>query len=197
MGTSGPKSNRIVLTFQEPLLGTAPGNKEIYSKFIATKAAKLDETNDEVESCPTLEEATTGFHRTENGEPFLYNYQVKGFFKDACSALARAPDTASGKLKAYKKTIDGLLFVRPRRLLLQLSGELTTLERPLRASTAQGERIALARSESAPIGTTVTFELLNLGVSETLIREWLTYGELRGLGQWRNAEYGRFEYTWS
>ena len=187
------KTSRVTLTFLEPLLGTAPGDKEIYAKFIATKAASG--TEDEVESCPTLENATTGFHRDASG-PFLYDYQIKGFFKDACSMLARVKDSASNKLKAYKKTIDGLLFIQPRRVYLNLSGPITTLERPLRAQTAQGERIALARSEAAPAGTTVTCELLNLGIAEELIKEWLTYGALRGLGQWRNASFGKFEYLW-
>jgi len=183
------KTVRVTLTFLEPLLGTAPGDPEIYAKFIAMKAA--DVNADELQTCPTLENATTGFHRDQNGV-FLYDYQVKGFFKDACSMLARVKDTASSKLKAYKKVIDGLLFVQPRRVYLNLSGPITTLERPLRAQTAQGERIALARSEAAPVGTTLTCELLNLGIADETIKEWLTYGALRGLGQWRNSSWGRF-----
>jgi len=45
-------------------------------------------------------------------------------------------------------------------------------------------------------GTAMAFTVQVLGgVSESLLREWLDYGALRGLGQWRNASYGRFTYT--
>lgn len=68
-------------------------------------------------------------------------------------------------------------------------------ERPLRAQTAQGERIALARSDTCPPGTVIEFDLVILGgVSEALLREWLDYGALRGLGQWRNSGKGRFSH---
>jgi hypothetical protein len=63
----------------------------------------------------------------------------------------------------------------------------------LRAQTAQGERIALAASESAPAGTTAEFSVVLLDPRlESLIRELLDYGELRGLGQWRSSGKGRF-----
>jgi hypothetical protein len=53
----------------------------------------------------------------------------------------------------------------------------------------------LARSDSAPAGTSIEFNLLILGgVSHKLLIEWLEYGKLRGLGQWRNAGWGRFSY---
>lgn len=38
----------------------------------------------------------------------------------------------SGKLTAYKKIIDGLIFVGPRQIPLTLSGEMTECQRPLR-----------------------------------------------------------------
>jgi hypothetical protein len=31
-------------------------------------------------------------------------------------------------------------------------------------------------------------------VSKALLEEWLTYGALRGLGQWRNSGHGSFTY---
>jgi hypothetical protein len=30
---------------------------------------------------------------------------------------------------------------------------------------------------------------------EGIIREWLDYGKLRGLGQWRNSGKGRFSWV--
>ena len=194
------KIAKVTVVFKEPVLGTIGGNKEIYSKYILSKAPPAkegDEPNNELETLPTLEDVTTGFHRTSDGKPFIYNYAAKGFFKAACGSLRRVPDTASAKVRAFLKIIDGTIFVRPRQMLLNLSGPLFMLERSIRVQTAQGERVALARSEAAPAETTMEFEVVNMGaVPNSVIQEWLTYGAFSGFGQWRNAEYGRFEYTW-
>ena len=186
---------RVILTFTEPLLGTIPLNKEVYGDYIASRVSGVDAL-DEIK---TIEEATekgtTGFHRL-NGAPAIYDYAVKGLFKDAAGMLRRVPGTLSAKLTAYKKIIDGLVFVKPRLIPLELASELGILERPLRAQTAQGERVSLARSEIAPVGTTLTFSVQVLGkdVTEDTLREWLDYGALRGMGAWRNASWGRFGY---
>lgn len=188
---------RVTLTFTEPLLGTAPLNKEVYTDYVGSKSPNGDETlGEEVESLQeSIEKGMTGFHR-EEGKPFLYDYVIKGFFKDACSMLRRDKESGSAKIAAYKKIIDGMVFVKPRRILIDVAGEIGTLERPLRAQTAQGERIALACSETVPVGSTIAFRVLTMGdVKEKALNEWFTYGALRGLGQWRNAGYGAFTYT--
>ena len=151
---------------------------------------------DEIDSVPdAIEKGTTGFHRDEDGAPILYDYVIKGFFKDAAGMLRRVPDTKSSKLTSYKKVIDGLVFVRPRTIPIQNGGEIGILERPLRAQTAQGERVALSRSEMIPAGAKITFTLDLLdGKLEPAVREWLDYGAMRGLGQWRNGGYGTFTY---
>lgn len=188
---------RIKITFIEPLLGTVSKDPEVYAAYIASKAALTDEElAEELETVEKVEEkGWTGFHQVD-GKPILYNYVIKGFFKDACGMLRRVRGTQSAKLRAYKKVIDGLIFVSPRRIPINLNGhEMGILERPLRASTAQGERIALARSDTCPPGTMIEFEIEVLGgLSEETLREWLNYGKLRGLGQWRNAGYGSFTY---
>lgn len=194
---------KVTLTFTEPLLGAVPKDKDIYASYIATRAAKRDDLSpeqledvmdEEINSVEHLEEkGWTGFH-TLNG-PFLYEYVLKGFFKDACGMLRRVPGTRSKKITAYKKIIDGLVFVHPRRIYLDLSDDLFVIERPLRGQTAQGERVALARSDAAPAGTMIEFTVSVLGqVIREDLEEWLDYGSLRGLGAWRNASWGRFEY---
>lgn len=189
---------KIKFTFTEALLGTVTKDPDIYKAYIASKAALTD--NQLAEELATVEKVEekgwTGFHMVD-GQPILYDYVIKGFFKDACGMLRRVRGTESAKIKAYKKVIDGLVFVTPRQIPLNLNGlEMGTLERPLRAQTAQGERVALARSDTCPPGTTLEFTVNILGVvKEPLLREWLDYGKLRGLGQWRNAGFGRVEYT--
>ena len=123
------------------------------------------------------------FPRTEDGVPFCWDYQIKGFFKDACSSLRRVPGTRSSKLTAFKKVIDGTIFVGPRVIPFELpeGASCGRCERPLRASTAMGERIALAASETVPAGTTLDFEVLVMNPKDAeTVREWLDYGQLRG-----------------
>lgn len=194
---------QTVVTFTEELLGTVPKSKDLYRQYIIERALRegVELTEEQIEEeLRTVEEMEekgwTGFHEA-NGGPILYDYVVKGFFKDACGMLRRVSDTRSKKLTAYKKVIDGLIFVTPRFISLNLNGgKMGTNERPLRASTAQGERVALARSDTCPVGTTMEFVISILGVvKEPLLREWLDYGELRGFGQWRNSGLGRFTYV--
>lgn len=68
-----------------------------------------------IEGMDAVEDATTCFSRTEDGVPFCWDYQIKGFFKDACSSCARARYRSS-KLTAFKKVIDGTVFVEQRKI---------------------------------------------------------------------------------
>ena len=177
-----------------------PGDPEIYGNWIASKAPEPENGAEEVgviEGMDTVEDATTCFPRTEDGVPFCWDYQIKGFFKDACSALRRVPGTRSSKLTAFKKVIDGTVFVEQRRIPVQLpeGAECGRCERPLRASSASGERVALAASETVPAGTVLEFSILVMNPKDAeTVREWLDYGALRGLFQWRNSGKGRFEW---
>ena len=186
------------LTFLEEVLGTASNNPEIHSEYIASKAPTVESADEEVAAINVdeeIEKSMTVFPRNEDGTPILFDYQVKGFFKDACGVLRRVPGSKSSKIKAYKKEIDGLLFIAPRMIPLDMPGPMGECQRPLRASTAQGERIALAHSEAAPAGTTIEIEIQCMTKDMyDLARECLEYGKLRGIGQWRNSGKGRFIY---
>lgn len=204
------KNMKVKITFLEEVLGTSPANTEVYRDFIGSKAPDAAKLADEVAALGADTVANLGrtvFPRDENGQPFLYDYQIKGFFKDACSMLARCagkdPETGkkipvneSSKMTAYKKVIDGTIFVSPRKIHLQFQGGQTgELQRPLRAQTAQGERVSLACSETCPEGTVAEFTVCCLNdKDEAAVREWLDYGVLRGIGQWRNSGKGRFAW---
>lgn len=193
------KKLKVKITLLEECLGTSSSSPEIHREFIASKAPDAKTTEEEVEALGVDEfvnKSMTVFPRID-GVPFIYDYQIKGFFKDSCSALSRVPDSKSAKLKAHKKIIDGTIFVFPRKIAYVLpdGGKVASCQRPLRAQTAQGERVALANSETVPEGTTITFEIHILNDShESVVREWLDYGMLRGLGQWRNSGKGRFSW---
>ena len=192
------KTMHIRINFLEPILGTWPADPQVAEKYIASKAPDAGTITDEIAATSVeevTEKAMTIFPRNENGQPALYDYQIKGFFKDACGMLARVKSTRSSKIRAYKKIIDGLIFTSPRMIPLEVQGEIGNCQRPLRAQTAQGERVSLANSEELPAGTTAEFyvDLLD-DAHEDLVLEWLEYGKLRGLGQWRNSGKGRFEF---
>lgn len=191
------KKMTVKLTFTEMLLGTSSANPELHSEFIASKAPDANLREEEIATlgADAVEKKEMTVFPRENGNPFLYDYQIKGFFKGVCGFLRRAPGTEASKIKAYKKVLDGLLFIGPRKVLIDLSGPVGNCQRPLRAETLQGERIALANSETVPAGSTVVFDILMIEPGlEKFVREALDFGALSGIGQWRNAGMGR--YLW-
>lgn len=146
----------IRITFIEPILGTSPANEDLYREFIGSKAPDAGSIEDEVAALgadAVTEKGMTVFPRLRDGTPFLYDYQIKGFFKDTCGGLRRVDGMVSSKIKAYKKEIDKLIFPEPRRIPISFSGEIGECQRPLRAQTVQGERISLAISEEIPEGS--------------------------------------------
>lgn len=193
------KKLKVRLTFTEPLLGSSPNNEEIYEDFIGSKAPNAATMEEEIESiglAAVKEKGMTVFPRMDDGvTPFIYDYHIKGFFKDSCGGLRRVKDSKSSKIKAYKKEIDKLIFPKPRCIPIMNYGEIGKCQRPLRAMTMQGERVSLACSEEIQAGAFIEFSILILSDDlEAVVREWLDYGELAGFGQWRNSGKGRF--TW-
>lgn len=202
------KTLKVKVTFVEPVLGTWPSNQNIAREFIASKAPDASTIEDEVAALgadAVADKGMTVFPRNEEGQPVLYDYQVKGFFKDSCGMLGRIGGKTetgkkkavneSGKLTAYKKVIDGLIFVEPRMIPINMAGEMTECQRPLRAQTAQGERVSLANSEEIPAGSWCEFDVILMDEAhEKVVIEWLYYGRMRGIGQWRNSGKGRFIY---
>lgn len=200
---------KVSATFIEPLLGTASGNPELHAEFISAKARSAEDSAEEVAAIPVDEQitkASTVFPRDEQG-PFLWDYQVKGFLKEAIGTLAELGEVTGISKWTYKRTVDSLLFVSPRKVRLtaadgQPCSKTVMLQRPLRAETMQGPRVALANSEQLPAGTRIAFEITRveggekskLKLSDETLRAALDYGALRGLGQWRNASFGRFSW---
>lgn len=199
------KKIRIKATFLQKVLGSNPASPEVYSDYIASKSPAPNNEGDKlaVEALESNEKPdrtgiTVFLKDPKTGVPYLRDYLVLGFFKAACSALQRMKGEAcaaeSSKLKAFKKVIDGCINVYPMNIPFEDYGEIAVCERPLRAQTMQGERVALAASEVIPEGSTITFEVVCPNIYEAVIYEWLNYGKTRGLGQWRNAGNGRFSY---
>lgn len=194
---------RVKLTTIDEMLGSQPNDKEIHRTYIASKAPDATTLEEEVAAVgvdAVDEKGTTVFPRDKDGNLIVYNYQIKGFFKSACSALRKVPKTKSSKCKAYKKLIDLNIFVYAdendvsnRMIPINYDGEIGTCQRTLRAQTMQGERISLASSEMIGAGATIEFDVVCLNKDdEELVKEWLDYGRYNGLGQWRNSGKGAF-----
>lgn len=151
--------------------------------------------------------------------PFYYNYQIRGFFKDSCGLLTKADDvdengkklgaTESAKVKAYKKVIDGCIFVFPRRIAIDIpefyvdddgitivpskneDGSLKIIQRPIRTSGPSGERTAIAASEMIPAGSRIKFTIGMTSLKfKPAVVEWLNYAVVHGISGWRNSGLG-------
>lgn len=198
------KKLQVTIELIEEMLGTANSDPKIHEEFIASKAPDAASREEEVEALgveAVVEKGKTIFPK-EDGKPFVYSYQIRGFFKAAAGFLQRCKGEKfaahTNKIKAYKKAIDGCIFVEPRKIMIEMpeGAEIGDCQRPLRAQTAQGERVALANSETVPAGSKLTFTIIILSDTyEAAVREWLDYGRYHGLGQWRGSGKGAF--LWS
>lgn len=195
-------SKKIEIEFTEPLLGTLAADPKLHERYIASLAPDAPSRAEEVAALgaeEVNERALTVFAYDDDGDPMLWDYQIKGFLKENAGILKKQTGSPldAKTWRAHKKNIDNQVFLEQRRIKLVMprGREVGMLERPLRASTPQGERVALAASEKVPDGTTMRFDLLMF--DESLwpgIQAILDFGRFKGIGQWRNAGYGRFEW---
>jgi hypothetical protein len=202
------KIMKIRITLTEEMLGTKAANKDVFADFIASKAPDGDTRKQELDTAEHREEAgTTVFHRDPaTGNPILWDYQVKGFLKEAANIMRQTYEEGEAEEGAKKKRnpwgsakskFDNMVFVFPRIISMGSFAKLDVCERPLRAETMQGPRVSLARSEIIPAGTSFDVEIRLLPgspVTEKMVKQCLDYGALKGIGQWRNSGKGRF--TW-
>jgi hypothetical protein len=194
---------KVKLTLIEEMLGTASQNKEVHAEFIASKSKDADKVKEELGALPSeelMEKAVTVFHRDADGKPILFDYQIKGFLKEAIGIMLELSDkeVKVGKTKlskfTFKRVVDNYVFVSPR--IIRIAGDVGPLcTRPLRADTMKGERVSLASSETIPAGSVIECEVswLSDSLSE-IVKAALDYGKLKGLGQWRNSGKGRFAW---
>ena len=187
-----------------PILGSLPANRELRSTYITSKAPMIG-TNDEDANIPQIENENglTVFNRNNLDQLCIMGYQVKGFFKAAFSAIR-----SQYRIYAYKSKVDLMLFVEPRFIPLLRDGkpimqEDDLLERPIRLNFKGAEYTSLKASEMVLDPWSVEIEISLLPTEQkkgdkSAPLDWkavetaLEYGQYHGLGQWRNADYGRF-----
>ena len=192
---------KVKITLNVEMLGTACQNKEVHEEYIASKSKDAEKVKEELGALPSeelMEKAVTVFPRDNDGTPFLYDYQFKGFIKESFRIILELADGITvGKAKLSKwtcdKMVDNHVDVFPRKIKLVPTGAICT--RPLRAKTPKGERISLASSETIPAGSEFEVEIVtDHPVLDEMVVKALNRGMKKGLGQWRNSGKGRF--TW-
>lgn len=194
----------------EPMLGTVPKNKKIFTDFVQEKMGEFQgkplktegEMQEEIESCPdACEKTSTGFHTDVFGI-FIYNYMILGNIKANIACLI---SNGLCKVNAYKKASDLFVKVGPRKIRfyrdedehpIQYADD--TLERSIRAMTAKGERVFLGKSDVVNAGARFKFEVELIKNDRGLIPEVLVqalkFSKHNGLGQWRGSGgFGRFK----
>lgn len=193
---------RIRCTLLTELLGTLPGNSNIYSEFIQTRCpANVEDVPVNLDPNEEIEKKTTYFRRTKTGELCLADYMIKGHLKAMGEAIRKRIRKESGAPTAATKSgweawvgnADLNIHVFPRLIGLGVHEPDGIVERPLRAQTMQGPRVSLARSEMINADRSFEFEIhVRGGIKREQILEALNEGKYTGYGQWRNAGYGRF-----
>ena len=132
------KKLHVKITLTNGMLGTSPADQKIYETYIGKNAPNSATLEEEIEALgvdAVAQRGMTVFSR------MLYDYMIKGYFKETCSALQRLipKDPATGKriknsgvnessklgLTTYKSIIDTLIFVKPREIPIVFDGEVT------------------------------------------------------------------------
>ncbi len=195
---------RVRITMLDEVLGSLPSKEDIFREYIASKAENASTIEDEVAAIgvdAVEEKGITVFPRNTDGQPCVYDYQIRGFFKAAFSALAKAGKSGyeGGKhcaaMKAFKKGVDQNLFVSPRLIPYQFDGEIGYCVRPKRVDSPTGSRVTISKSEAIPAGAFFECEIFIMDENlKPLVLEALEYGKYSGFGQWRNSGKGIFTY---
>jgi hypothetical protein len=202
------ESRKYRLTGLTPILGSQPASEAIRTQFVSSKAPESELSEEERALFAAEQSQSAGvtvFPRDPDNDEclILLDYMVRGFFKSALSAM-----NAHIGIAASKSKVDKYLFISPRRIPITRDGELiydedSYYERPLRAETARGPRVSLVSSECIDAPWQIEIEIkvvFNAATAKSRALNWevvetaLDYGQLSGLGQFRNGSYGTF--TW-
>jgi len=156
-----------------------------------------------------LKGTTVFYWDKEKDLPKISTHMIYGFLKAAGDAICKNYATKPGKMlrsSAYTSSIINKHVSTTTKFATfdkdvkrTDKGAPYCFPRPLRGNTPKGERITLVASEMVPAGAKLDFTLKVLSgdrptMTKTILLELFDYGSLKGLGQWRNADWGQFDY---
>lgn len=144
----------------------------------------------------------------KTNKPCISDHMIYGFMKAAADAISKTLPKKKGTLFHSAVYTQGIINQHVRCADRYISFDRDTKktdsgntyfeQRSLRAQTAQGPRISLAKSEVMEAGAKLSFTLKIMKGSkiddEKALNRLFSYGELSGLGQWRNAGWGQFRH---
>lgn len=176
--------------------------KQVEIKKIKERAEDLKEEVGDLD-----EKGVTCFFR-EDGKIAIGDHMIYGFMKAAAEAITKTRPRKNGTVlgsAAYTESIINQ-HVRCEEEFIVIADDIARKEdgspdycvRSLRAMTAQGPRVSIAKSERVKKGAKFSFTLKVLGnspLTQKDIEDIFSYGETTGLGQWRNSGKGTFKYT--
>lgn len=193
--------NRIIDKLEEMLGYTL--SLEDRDKMIAGELEGLKETFKELD----YKGITVFFWDKETSLPCIGDHMIYGFMKAASEAISRTEAKKAGAMlqsTTHTKSIinqhvgcDKQFIPFDRDIARLPSGLPRYCQRSLRAMTPQGPRVTLAKSEEVPAGAKLSFQLKvmkNSPLTLPIIERIFDYGELKGLGQWRNSGKGVFTH---
>lgn len=175
-------------------------------------AIMTEEPEGIVESSDREERGWTGFMSDQEGK-YLLDYVLKGFLSAAAQTLKVYGKPGPNQVKQLNDKVKKYVFIHEKRVrvreietpeneedydhpLIRKGPNGPVCERPLRASTAMGPRVTLARSDSVLAGAELEFHIKVLEggqISQGTLEVLLKYGECSGLGQWRSGGLGQFD----
>lgn len=165
--------------------------------------AFLKQTLAEVETQGT----TVFFWNKELQRPMIGDHMILGFLKAAGEAICRTKERKNGVFLHSGSFTSSCIsqYVRVKEQFITFdrdvrrdaNGHPRYCQRSLRAMTAKGPRISLAKSEVVEAGANLAFTLRVMDkcpVTKAHLIEMFEYGELSGIGQWRGAGNGCFSF---
>lgn len=148
---------------------------------------------------------TVFFWNKEQNMPCIGDHMIYGFLKASAEAIGRTLPKKNGTVlnsTSYTQSLinqhlraDDAFITFNKDIQRNDDGSPYFLQRSLRAMTAQGPRITLAKSEVVPAGASLEFNLKvmkNSPLTEDALNTLFIYGQMTGLGQWRNSGKGSF-----
>jgi len=153
------------------------------------------------------ERGITVFFR-HDGKIAIGDHMIYGFMKAAAEAISRTLPTKKGTVLHSASYTESIInqHTRCQEEFITFDKDIERKDdgtpdykvRSIRVMTAQGPRVSIVKSEQVPAGAVLKFHLKVMEdspLTEEVLRKIFAYGEVSGLGQWRNAGYGTFSCT--
>lgn len=198
------EANRLVDNLEKTYgLDLSPENRE---EILKNGLESLKETMAEL----SLKGTTIFFWDKKADRPCIGDHMIYGFLKAAGEAICKTKskgDRQRGTVLESISYTDSLInqHVRCESQFITFDRDVKRnedgipvyLQRSLRAMTAQGPRISLAKSEVVEAGGKLQFILKVMSgspITQEVLEKLFSYGEISGLGQWRNSGKGQFAF---